>query len=137
MAYGTGEWRGADGHRLKMRHELREGRTQRHESHTQRHTVSDARAAQLANSNWLRIDTIALIGVYHNDERMAEIQDMLDMLEHQTPDIFDRYDEHDAHRYDDCHVSDAELGAFKTHDLWAEIISNHAVAFDLPSMQPE
>ena len=121
MAYGTGEWRGSDGKKLKMRHELREGRTQGHENHAQRrHSMGSANQQTLDRLGWLRVDSIALIGVYNEEERMAEIRSMLDVLERQTPDVFDRYDEGDPQRYAQFDVPDFALGAIPALDVWAE-----------------
>lgn len=129
MAYGTGEWRASDGSKLKMRHELREGRTQRY----------DYAQQSALYYGWSRVDSVALIGIYRDEQYSREIHDMLDMLQRQTQDIFDVYDDPKQQAFAGCDVPDAQLGTLRTQgepNAWAQIIEDRlaALTFSNPNL---
>ncbi len=108
--YGLGEYHNTDGRLSKMRHELRELRTQHVEQQVQ----------QRMCHSWLNVDSVALLcRIQLDEQREEEVNTMLETLRSQTPDIFSWYDESALPSAD---VATQQLGSFKTGKSWEHIL---------------
>lgn len=117
MVYGTGIWRGTDGKKLKMRHELRGHRIEHHAT------------------AWATISSVELLGVCHSPTLLEKIHEMMDMLLRQTPDIFSSHETQNDNIFESHHIADAQLGTLQfSQDLWEEKLTQSA--FTLPNFSP-
>jgi hypothetical protein len=119
--FGTGEYKEMTGKPLKMRHELRDKRTETWEINRKHDRVKQC------GTMWSDVHAIEWVGTCERDHRSRdEISDMVDVLMRQTPDLFNRFDESSKDTsFAHADVSLAALGAFRLDKSFEKLLQDH------------